>query len=64
MIRVSKGMMQALQRYTPEYKEQVLNRAERTWRPGDCNEEIVHADEAKLQTKLGDKHTDTGDNCN
>ncbi|MBN1378056.1 MAG: hypothetical protein JXA04_02340 [Gammaproteobacteria bacterium] len=33
MIRVSKGMMQALQRYTPEYKEEILNRAERTWRP-------------------------------
>jgi hypothetical protein len=42
MTRVNRGMMQALQRYTPEYKEQVLNRAERTWRPE--NSKTPHED--------------------
>jgi hypothetical protein len=33
MSGINRGLMQALQRYTPEYKEDLLSRAERTWRP-------------------------------
>ena len=52
MNKVSRGMMQALQRYTPEYKAQVLSRAERTWRPGELENEIDTLDTKKQHSQL------------
>jgi hypothetical protein len=45
--------MQALQSYTPEYKKELLSRAERTWRPGeqemgDTEENDVSAGEEEV----------------
>jgi hypothetical protein len=49
--------MQALQSYTPEYKKELLSRAERTWRPdkqevGDAEENEVLAGEEEVVSSL------------
>lgn len=48
MSRISRGLMHALQNYTPEYKEELLSRAERTWRPNQMEMPDTGEDEGKL----------------
>jgi hypothetical protein len=40
--------MHALQNYTPEYKEELLSRAERTWRPNQVEAADTGEDKGKL----------------
>ena len=52
MRSMNRGLMQALQSYTPEYKQELLSRAERTWRPGE--QEAVDMEENEVSAEEDD----------
>ena len=52
MSGLNRGLMQALQHYTPEYKKELLSRSERTWRP---QEEQSGGDEIRIQEPVQDE---------
>ena len=55
MRKISRGMMQALQRYTPESKKEALVRAEQRWSLNQTSENRKNSDTDNQESPLAEE---------